>query len=168
VNGQGLFKVSGIEADYVQPLDFLLAPYGVEGFGLSANVTIVNTSASGASVSANVGIAPYTYNLTAYYEHYGLSAHVSYNFNKGTAVSQPGQNGLTNAAIFQDDYGQADASFIYDLNHVFNDLPGDPELTIDVLNFTDAKLRQYFEFKNATYTLYDPGTTVMFGIRAKF
>ena len=167
VNGQGLFKVSGIEADLVQPLDFILSPYGITGAGLSANVTVVNTSASGASVSANVGIAPYTYNVTAYYENYGLSAHVSYVFNKGTAVSQPGQNGITNAAIFQDDYGQADASFIYDLNHVFNDLPGDPQLTLDVLNFTDSKIRQYFEFKNATYTYYDPGTTIMFGFRAK-
>jgi TonB-dependent receptor len=167
VNGSGLFKVSGIEADLVQPLDFLLAPYGVKGLGISANLTIVNTSSSGAASSAASGIAPYTYNVTAYYEHYGLSAHVSYVFNKGTVISQPGQNGITNAALYQDDYGQADASFIYDLNEVFDDLPGDPQLTIDVLNFTDSKLRQYFEYKNATYTLYDPGTTIMFGFRAK-
>jgi TonB-dependent receptor len=167
VNGSGLFKVSGIEADLVQPLDFLLAPYGVEGLGISANLTIVNTSSSGAASSAASGIAPYTYNVTAYYEHFGVSAHVSYVFNKGTVVSQPGQNGITNAALYQDDYGQADASFIYDLNEVFTDLPGDPQLTLDVLNFTDSKIRQYFEFKNATYTYYDPGTTIMFGFRAK-
>jgi len=167
-NANGILKISGIEADYVQPFDFILAQYGIEGLGLSANVTVVNVSSSGAANSAATGIAPYTYNLTAYYEHYGVSAHVSYNFNKGTAVSLPGQNGITNAALFQDDYGQADASFIYDLNHILGDVPGDPQLTIDVLNFTDSKLRTYFEYKNATYTYYDPGTTVMFGFRAKF
>ncbi|HKD23500.1 MAG TPA: TonB-dependent receptor [Rhizomicrobium sp.] len=168
VNGQGLFTVNGIEADLVQPFDFLTSQWGITGAGFDGNITILDPRAAGASVSANVGIAPFTYNLALYYEQFGFSGRISYVFNKGTAVSQPGQNGLTAAAIFQDDYGQADASFSYDLNKIFADVPGDPQLTLDLINITDTKIRQYFEYKNATYTDYDPGRTILFGIRAKF
>jgi len=35
-------------------------------------------------------------------------------------------------------------------------------------NLFGAKLRQYFQFTNATFTQYEPGRTITIGVRAKF
>ena len=43
-----------------------------------------------------------------------------------------------------------------------------PQLTIDVINLTNAEQRSYFQFNNATFTQYDPGRTVIVGLRGSF
>jgi len=42
------------------------------------------------------------------------------------------------------------------------------QLTADATNLFGAKLRQYFQFSDATFTQYDPGRTITLGVRAKF
>ena len=108
-----------------------------------------------------------TWNATLYYEGHGLSVHLSDNYNGGSQASGANQNGITNAAIFNDSRSQVDLSSSYDLSHLVS-WGKDLELTLDATNLTGAKLRSYFQFENATFTEYDPGTTWMVGIRGKF
>jgi outer membrane receptor protein involved in Fe transport len=42
------------------------------------------------------------------------------------------------------------------------------QITFDATNIFDAKLRQYFQFSNATFTQYNPGRTLTIGFRGKF
>jgi len=79
-NAQGLLTVNGIELDYSQPLDFLLEQYGLPGFGVTANATIVDQKSSGALPAIAGGVAPFTWNATAYYDHGGAMIRFSYTF----------------------------------------------------------------------------------------
>ena len=77
------------------------------------------------------------------------------------------QNGITNAALFADDYQQWDFSSSLDLSTVFGSRHL-PQLTFDVVNIFKAKQRSYFQFENAAFTSYNPGRTVMIGLRGRF
>lgn len=43
-----------------------------------------------------------------------------------------------------------------------------PQITLNVTNLTDEPLRTTYAWPNATYDLYQPGRTVMLGIRGTF
>ncbi|MET0310005.1 MAG: TonB-dependent receptor [Sphingomonas sp.] len=167
VNADGTLWVSGLEMQWVQPLDFLTSKVGIRGFGVNANATLVHQHSSGAAPAVALGVAPFTYNLTAYYERQGISVRVATSFQKGSQSAPPNQNGITQAGLFTDDYQQWDLASIFDLSTL---LGGDhlPQVTLDVVNFTNARLRTYFQFPNATYTEYRPGIQFMLGIRGKF
>ena len=167
VNASGKLTVNGMEFQWVQPLDFLTGRFGVHGLGFNANATIVDQKGSGAAPAIALGVAKYTYNVTGYYEHGGISLRLSDTFTKGSQVSNPGQNGINDAALFSDDYQQLDFSSSFDLHRIFG-WSHAPELTFDVVNLTNAKLRQYFQFTNATFTEYKPGRQYMIGVRGSF
>ena len=38
----------------------------------------------------------------------------------------------------------------------------------DVANLTKEQQRNYFQFKNAAFTVYNPGRQVMLGLRGRF
>lgn len=179
VNASGLLTVNGMEFDLVQPLDFLLADYGLKGFGVSGNVTIVDQKGSGAAPAIATGVSPFTYNLTGYYENHGAMLRLSYNYNDRTYASGSNQNGYclpnkttfgcpAGAYIFGAPYGQLDFSSSYELSKLFGDLPSDPELTFDIQNVTHSKQRAYFQYPSADFTYYNPGAVYMFGIRGSF
>ncbi|MDE2498626.1 MAG: TonB-dependent receptor [Alphaproteobacteria bacterium] len=179
VNAGGLLTVNGMEFDYVQPLDFLLADYGLKGFGVTANVTIVDQKASGAAPPIATGVAPFTYNLTGYYENNGASVRFSYNYTDKEYVSGSNQNGIclpstaaagcpTGAYLFAAPHGQLDFSSSYELSKLFGDLPSDPEITFDIQNLNKAKLSSYFQYPAATFTYYNPGSIYLVGIRGTF
>jgi outer membrane receptor for ferrienterochelin and colicin len=151
----------------VQPLDFLTERFGVKGFGFNANATIVDQNGSGAAPAVALGVAKYTYNISAYYENHGISLRVSTTFQKGSQQSLGGQNGITQAALFSDNYQQWDFSSIFDLEKMFG-IRHAPQVTFDVVNFGDAKLRNYFQFSNATFTEYKPGRQFLVGVRGTF
>jgi hypothetical protein len=71
-----------------------------------------------------------------------------------------GQQGLR----FNDARGQWDASFRY----TFDALPSTPQLTLDLINFTNESRREYEGFENAVYRFYDPGSTILLGVRGTF
>jgi TonB-dependent receptor len=167
VNASGKLTVNGLEMNWVQPLDFVLEDIGLKGFGFLANATIIDQKGEGAAPATALGVAKYTYNVTGYYERGGVSARVSTTFTKGSQSSGLNQNGIPNAAIFSDDYRQYDFSSSFDLDQILK-RKGLPQLTFDVINFTGAKQRSYFQFENATFTSYDPGRTVMVGLRGRF
>lgn len=165
VNAEGRLTVNGLEFNWVQPLDFLLEDV-VPGLGFIANATIIDQKGKGAAPAVAIGVAEYTYNATAYYEHGGVSARISQTFTKGSQTSGLNQNGIPAAALFSDDYRQWDFSSSLDLNEITGST-GLPQLTFDVTNFTNAKQRSYFQFENATFTQYTPGRTFMIGLRGR-
>jgi TonB-dependent receptor len=164
VNAEGTLKVNGLEFTWVQPLDFLLGRFGLDGFGFNANLTLVDQKGTGAAPAVALGVSDVTYNITAYYENHGVSARVSTTFNRGAQVSGSNQNGIPAAALFTDDYQQWDFSGRLDLAEIFgnNYLP---ELTLDVINITKEYQRSYFQFDNAAFTFYEPGRTILIGFR---
>ena len=48
-NATGLETIKGMELNWVQPLDFLLKDYGLEGFGWVANATMISTKTTKAA-----------------------------------------------------------------------------------------------------------------------
>jgi len=150
-------KIKGIEATWVQPLDFL-----VKGLGFSANGTYLKQSSSSGLVAT--GVSPWSYNLQGFYENGGLSVSVNYVWNdEAIAVNGP-QNGINGADLKSDARGQLDMSAGYQLPFFNKAL----RLTLDVLNITDEPIRTTFEYSNAAYSVYYPGRTVLAGIRASF
>jgi TonB-dependent receptor len=170
VNASGLLYVDGLEFNWVQPLDFLVDSVGMnalDGLGFTANATIVDQRGSGAAPAIAVGVSPWTANVTGYYENHGATVRASYVYNAKTQNSGANQNGIPLAALWGNQYGEWDLSSSYELNRIF-DVPGNPELTFDIINVTDAKQRSYFQFNSAAFTYYDPGRQVMVGIRGNF
>jgi TonB-dependent receptor len=168
VNASGTLKVNGLEVNWVQPLDFLLGRYlGLNGFGFNANLTLISQTGSGNAPAVATGVAPLTYNITAYYERGGITLRGSTTFTQGGISATAPQNGITLAGLYGDDYQQFDISAAFDLGTILG-TKGLPELTIDVQNVTKAQQRSYFQFENAAFTLYDPGRMVMIGLRGRF
>jgi len=182
-NAQGLLTINGIELDYSQPFDFLLEQYGLPGFGINSNVTIVDQKSSGTLPAIAGGVAPLTYNATAYYDHNGMQLRFTYTWNDKyyTTGNTGGIMGLCLPNISAQSagctagpyfitapYGQLDMSSSYRLSNLMGEIPGDPELTFDVQNVTKSKLRTYEQYTYATNTYYDFGTVYLFGFRASF
>ncbi|HEX4272144.1 MAG TPA: TonB-dependent receptor, partial [Rhizomicrobium sp.] len=178
INQPGLEIINGLEFDYVQPFDFLLADYGLEGFGFNGNLTILDQRSTGVAPSFAAGVAPMSYNVTAYYDHSGLSVRLSYVFTDksyGTGTSNNQNVCLPSTAaapycpggayLFTAPYGQADMSSSLALSKLFGELPTDPELTFDVQNIFKSKLRSYDQFTSATHYYYNQGSVFLFGIR---
>jgi len=168
VNADGKLIVNGLEFQVVQPLDFLTEGLGITGFGVQGNLTLIDQKGEGTGAPAiAVGVAPKTYVLGGYFENYGVSARLIYTYNEGSQNSLANQNGITNAALFGDSYDQLDFSGSVDLAEI----TGNgylPTLTLDVINITKSTQRSYFQFPDAAFTYYQPGRTVMVGLRGRF
>jgi len=170
VNSDGKLKVNGLEFQVTQPLDFLTDRFGVRGFGVQGNLTLIDQKGEGAGAPAvALGVSPKTWNLTGYYDHSGISARLSYTFNEGSQGTNPGQNGITapGGAIFGEDYKELDFSGNVDLSKIW-DNKYLPTLVLDVTNITKEAQASYFQFPNATSTWFNPGRTVMLGVRGRF
>lgn len=174
VNSSSALVVNGLEVNWVQPLDFVLGRWGLNGFGIAANLTVIDQVGSGqAFASANstpavaLGVAPHTYNGTLYYDNKIVSARLSGTFTKGSQTAVTNQNGIPAAALFGDDYKQWDFSSSVDLSKIFN-FQTELQATLDVINIFEAKQRSYFQFESAAFTYYNPGRQYMVGIRGRF
>lgn len=168
VNASGTLDVNGMEFQWVQPLDFILDPLiGLKGLGFNANATIVDQKGSGAAPATALGVAKYTYNITGYYEHGGISLRLTQSFQKGAQVSGLGQNGIPAAAFYTKDYHQLDFGSTFDLEKITG-MRHAPQITFDVVNITNESLGNYFQFPNATQQLDRPGRTFMIGLRGTF
>ncbi|GGO97417.1 TonB-dependent receptor [Stakelama pacifica] len=165
VNVPDRLKINGLEFQWVQPLDFLTRSFGVEGFGFNANATVVDQSNDGAAVA--FGVAPFTYNITGYYEHGGVMMRVSTTHRDGSQDSGNAQNGIPAAGLFGNEYTVWDFSSAFDLDTLLG-VPGLPQLTVNVSNFTDSKLSSYFQYEGATFTQYRPGRVWLVGLRGTF
>jgi TonB-dependent receptor len=167
VNAAGALTVTGMELNWVQPLDFLLERWNLAGFGLTANLTLINQSGKGAAPAIAIGVAPHTYNYSLYYERFGINARLSQTFTKGSQVSGLNQNQIPAAALFADDFEQWDFASSVDLGEFFN-WDSRVELTFDAVNIFNKQQRAYFQFENAAFTNYSPGRQFLVGVRGRF
>jgi TonB-dependent receptor len=162
-NAPGTLVIQGYEANWVQPLSRLL-----EGLGFSANYTKVTQHVEGSGINpAQAGIAPSTYNATVYYENFGASFRASFTHYAQLALTQPntgGQNNIPSAQLFQDAYGQLDISASY----TFENFASKPQITLNVLNALSETQRATFMQDNAAWTFYDPGYSIILGLRGTF
>lgn len=170
VNASGRLTINGLEFNWVQPLDFLLSPIGVEGLGFAANYTIIDQKGEGAAPAIAIGVPPESYNATLYYDKYGISARVSVTHSQGSQSSGPNSNQslVIGAELFGDDYTQYDFSSSFDFSELFGWSKLVPQLTVDVINIGDEARRSYQQFSNATYSYFESGRTVMVGLRGRF
>jgi len=160
VNAGGVLTIRGYELNWVQPLTFVL-----DGLGFTANYTRIYQSASGAGAPpVAIGVSPYTYNLTGYYEKGPASIRLSWTYNDKQISSTPNQNSVPVAQLRTDARGQLDLSASYS----FDWLPTEPRVTLDIINITDEEQRQTFEYPNAAFTYYKPGRAILVGIRGRF
>jgi TonB-dependent receptor len=168
VNSDGKLIVNGLEFQVTQPLDFLTNYVGVTGFGVQGNLTIIDQKGQGAGAPATaLGVAPMTYTLTGYYEASGVSARLTYTFNEGSQNVLPGENSLPAAAYYGRDYGQLDFSGNIDLGKILGNTYL-PTVVVNVINITKTAQSSYFQFENATFNSYNPGRTLLVGIRGRF
>ncbi|KAB7644168.1 TonB-dependent receptor [Polymorphobacter fuscus] len=168
VNSDGKLKVNGLEFQLTQPFDFLTSRFGVRGFGIQANLTLIDQKGDGAGAPAiAIGVAPTTYVLTGYYDNNGISARLAYTYNQGSQGSGTNQNGIPAAAIFGRDYAQLDFSGNLDLARLFGK-DYLPTVVLNVINITKESQGAYFQFPNATFNQYNPGRTVLVGLRGRF
>ncbi|UGQ47592.1 TonB-dependent receptor [Massilia endophytica] len=165
-NAEGELRIRGLELGWVQPLDKWI-PW--RGFGFNETLTLINQRASGEGSKGFIalGVPKKTNNFGIYYENHGYMARLSHTYSQGSQVANANQNGITNAALFGDDYKQLDFSSSVELDQVF-DREGWPTLSFDIVNLNNATRRSYFQFPNATMSQYSPGRTYSLGLRMKF
>jgi TonB-dependent receptor len=155
INAQNLV-LKGVELTWQQPLDFL-----TKGLGFTANGTRITQSSESGLFAP--GVAPYSYNIQAYYENYGLSVSLDYVWTDKNVAANPPQNGLQ-LGLISDKRGQLDLSMGYQLPFLGDAI----RLTVDALNLTNEPIRTSFGYDNAPYSVYYPGREVLVGFRAKF
>lgn len=160
VNASGNLDLKGYELSWVQPLDVVL-----DGLGFSANYTNIKQTGKGQGAPAQaIGVAPESYNMTAYWENYGASLRLSYTWYDQHLSSGPNQNGISFAQFKTDARGQLDLSASYQ----FEGVATEPMVTLNVTNLTSEALRTTFWYDNATYSYYNAGYVATVGIRGSF
>lgn len=159
VNADGAYEVDGIELIAQLPLA-TFHPV-LEGFGINANYTMLDSSLAGESdlgiQTPMPGLAEKTWNLTAYYENDSFDARVSYN-HKSEYVESIGYNMYP---IYRDAYGQLDVSIGYRLTDNI-------KLSLKGINMTDEATTGY-TMDPSFPTMYElSGRRVSLGLRADF
>ncbi len=159
VNADGSYEVDGVELNAQVPLAALHA--SLEGFGVAANYTWLDSSLAGESdlgiLTPMPGLAEKTYNFTFYYDNDRFDARVSYN-HKGEYVESIGYDMYP---IWRDAYGQVDISFGYRITDRI-------KLSLKGINMTDEATTGY-TMDPSFPTMYEKsGRRVSLGIRADF
>jgi len=188
INGEGL-TIQGFELNYQQDLGL--------GFGLQANYTYSDVGLTQTDAQMAAGQEPIlfghsedTWNLSAYYQQYGLTARLSYTFRSEYASNhlhsaniQSNAQSLTSQAAdadlgfavgvsrgligYKGDFGQLDFNSSY---HVTDDI----EILLQVLNLTDEEIEWYASRENHTpdqgrpIGTYNHGRRYAVGVNVKF
>ncbi len=113
VNGDG-GSIAGLELGFITTLDMIP---GMENYGVQANYTLTSSEADFASASNPEVDLPFenqsehSYNLTGFYEGDKLMVRLAYNWRSESlnAIS----DSLDGYTVWNDEYGQLDASFSY-------------------------------------------------------
>ncbi|MEJ1097048.1 MULTISPECIES: TonB-dependent receptor [unclassified Pseudoxanthomonas] len=159
VNADGSYEVDGIELNAQLPLSALHT--ALEGFGINANYTMLDSSLAGESAlgitTPMPGLSEKTYNFTVYYENDRFDARVSYN-HKDEYVESIGYNMYP---IWRDAYGQLDVSIGYRLTDNI-------KISLKGINLTDEETSGY-TMDPSFPTMYErSGRRISLGIRADF
>lgn len=153
VNDEGA-SISGIE---------LSLQHDFGGYGLQANYTYTKADSDQKREEDRPGsglmngTSDHMVNLTGYYEQDNFSARVMYNYRtewyKGLHF-----NGNE---LWNDTYGQWDASFNYDLTENIS-------INVEAINFTDEEVVEYNTDKDRVMSLYANGRRFSIGARFNF
>lgn len=159
VNADGSYDVDGFELIAHLPLGGLHR--ALDGFGVNANFTSLDSSLAGESSlgiqTPMPGLADKAYNLTVYYDNQRFDARVSYNY-KGEYVESLGYNMYP---IYRDSYGQTDISIGYRI-------ADNIKLSLKGINITDEKTTGY-TMDPSFPTMYElSGRRISLGVRVDF
>ncbi|NQV85626.1 MAG: TonB-dependent receptor [Woeseiaceae bacterium] len=169
VNGEGA-KIKGVEltANHV----FTNLPSFWSGLGVSANYTYVDsTSLSESQVTGEKlpfpGLSETSYNLAVFYENYGFSSRLAYNYRDERLATSTGSGVFPLVTpIYYDEYASLDASISYSF---FVKEQTAVALFVSGTNLTDENQRQSGEGGlNRNVTTYAWGRTYEAGVRVTF
>jgi len=159
INEPGSYDVSGVELVAVVPFGALYAP--LEGFGINANYTMLDSSLTGSSTlgipTPPIGLADNTYNVTLFYENARFQGRVSYNY-KDTYVEGIGYEMYP---ITRDGYGQMDVSLSYNLNDR-------AQISLEGINVTDEATTGYTMDPSFPTMNEKSGRRINLGLRMEF
>jgi TonB-dependent receptor len=159
VNAEGSYDVQGVELIAVMPFG-VLHPM-LEGFGLNANYTFLDSSLTGSSdldvPTPPTGLADNTYNVTLYYENDRFDARFSYNY-KDKYVESVERDMYP---VYRDAYGQLDMSVGYWITDNI-------KAQVKGINILNAKTKGYTIDPAFPTTYETSGRRLSLGIRANF
>jgi hypothetical protein len=99
-----------------------------------------------------------------YYENFGATLRLSYTWNEQQITGGLNQNNIPVAGLFADDRGQLDFSASYQ----FVNAPTKPTITLNLTNVTSEPQRASFWQDSAAFTYYEPGYSILLGLRGTF
>jgi len=159
VNAEGSYNVSGVELNAVLP--FGMFADWLDGFGINANATFLDSSLTGESdldiETSPIGLADNSYNATVFYDKGPLSLRVSYN-RKGAYVERIERNMYP---VYRDAYGQFDVAASYQLTPNFR-------VELQGINIGNAKTTGYTMDPSFPTTYEFSGSRISLGVRAQF
>ncbi len=197
-NQPGVQTYTGVELGYTQPLDFILENYGLKGFGISANATMIDfkqsasnyiISSSGSAPFHASGVPHYSLNSTFYWQGDGVSARLSYNYRTGYYGSDSGSNSVclpsvgtaasstynvtrgcaSGAYLMNAPYSQFDFSSSIKLAKLLGvEIPSDPDLSASISNIFRSKYRTYFQYEEAQDRYYLSNQAFSLSLRGTF
>lgn len=159
-NGQS-GTIKGIEVGGQYSFDALGGFVG--GFGVTGNYTYVASSAERDQTLADFscgynGLSPHSANGSVFYEKYGLSARVSYNWRSDYLRNcRDSQSRPRNRSA----YGQLDFNVSYDLTPNF-------QVYVQGVNVTNQYIDEWSAIKERYLLQQETGARYNFGVRAKF
>lgn len=133
------------------------------GFGVTGNYTYVSSSAKRDQTLEDYGcgyngLSPHSANGSLFFEKYGLSARVSYNWRSDYLRNcRDSQSRPRNRSS----YGQWDFNISYDLTPNF-------QVYVQGVNVTNEYVDEWSAVKSRFLMLQDTGARYNFGVRAKF
>jgi iron complex outermembrane receptor protein len=132
------------------------------GLGAAANLTHIEDEADYIDTTNNCqgipGDSPNSYNVSLFYEKYGVSLRGSYNWRQKYLMTCSGQDSKPQ---YQDSYGQVDFSASYDINPTF-------QIFFQGVNLTNNVLRSYNTYEERLVGVSTSGTRYIFGGRVKY
>ncbi|MEG2803433.1 TonB-dependent receptor [Stenotrophomonas sp.] len=159
VNAKGAYQVDGVELVAQLPLG-MFHPV-LDGFGINANYTMLDSSLAGESSlgirTPMPGLSEKTWNFTAYYENSRFDARVSYN-HKDKYVESIGYDMYP---IWRDAYGQLDVSIGYRITDNI-------KVSLKGINLTN-EITSGYTMDPSFPTMYEAsGRRISLGLRADF
>jgi TonB-dependent receptor len=151
----------GVELAYQQFFDFL--PEAFRGFGMQANYTYVDSSATGiipGQTTPLANLSKNSSNLVLMYDNHGFSARLAYNW-RSRFLSSTYYTNTSLEPVYTKSYGILDASLGYDITpHV--------TVTLDAVNLLDKHLTSYFIRNTLPDASYLEDRRVTASVRVKF
>lgn len=155
-------SVRGVELNVTHTFDYLPAP--LDGLGLSANATFVDSSAAFDVTRFDQSVAVEglgnSYNLTGFYEKNGFAARIAYN-RRGRFLEYlvtPGQGG---DPVFRRPFSQVDVRVSYDIKKF-------AQVFFEGTNVTNSNNITTGRFNNQVLDYIDTGARYAAGVRLNF